>query len=349
MEIEEMLVTQLTQSSIKRTKDFSNTALDGLISENLFGELNPILERVQEDKDITYIGFYNQDRNLIACSDSSVIDHRDVVRKLSLIEQADSIMVLDESDQIHLYIGITDPGNNYVHIAGHVEGYVYMNASKNIIQIRLKEIFTRVLIKIFVLLSVMLLLVFHFVSKLMRPIVQLKDATIAFSSGNMAHRMNVERDDELGEMAVGFNKMADSLASNFKEIVQSREEAEKLVKIKDEFLSNMSHEIKTPLNAIVGMSELLKSSTSIEKNKKYIRSIHSAGKNLNCLINDILTIVRAQKGELSLETVSINVNTILADIATAHQIETSENGIMLTCHFDLDLDNELVMGDPNRL
>ncbi|MBL4752779.1 MAG: response regulator [Flavobacteriales bacterium] len=132
-------------------------------------------------------------------------------------------------------------------------------------------------------------------------------------------------------------------------LIQEREVAEAALKVKNHFLDNMSHEIKTPLNAILGMSQLLSESNSSKKNKKYINAIRSAGKSLNWLVNDILDIVRAREGRLSLSSETMNVNKILKELTNNYEIEAGIKGIILNNNLDLDLDDVLVEGDPSRL
>jgi PAS domain S-box-containing protein len=93
-------------------------------------------------------------------------------------------------------------------------------------------------------------------------------------------------------------------------LVRAREAAEQATRFKDEFLSTMSHELRTPLNSILGFSELLsdeKFGTLTSRQRRHVELIHSSGRHLLRLINDILDLSRIQAGrfELTLETVQV--------------------------------------------
>ncbi|MGA8232330.1 MAG: response regulator [Candidatus Acidiferrales bacterium] len=96
-------------------------------------------------------------------------------------------------------------------------------------------------------------------------------------------------------------------------LVKSKEEAERSTRFKDRFLSTMSHELRTPLNAILGFSELLcdeRYGSLNERQRRYIEHIHTGGRHLLQLINEILDLSKIEAGrfELAIETVPIQTS-----------------------------------------
>jgi len=109
---------------------------------------------------------------------------------------------------------------------------------------------------------------------------------------------------------------------------------------KSEFLANMSHELRTPLNAIIGFSEVLLERLFGDLNDKqddYLKDIHSSGKHLLSLINDILDLSKIEAGRMDLETSTFNVALALSNALTLVRERAQRHGIALTQEVDAKL------------
>jgi len=100
-------------------------------------------------------------------------------------------------------------------------------------------------------------------------------------------------------------------------ILRAKEELERSSKFKDQFLSTMSHELRTPLNAVLGFSELLteeRYGPLNERQQRYVKHIHTGGKHLLRLINDILDLSKIEAGRLELTIENVPVPTSFAEV-----------------------------------
>lgn len=98
------------------------------------------------------------------------------------------------------------------------------------------------------------------------------------------------------------------------EIVKAKEAAESANRAKSSFLANMTHELRTPLSAIIGFSELLEDGTTGAVNaeqKEYLGYILESGKHLLSLINDILDLSKVEAGKMELELSEFNLKDLL--------------------------------------
>ena len=129
---------------------------------------------------------------------------------------------------------------------------------------------------------------------------------------------------------------------------EAKLKAEELNKIKEMFLANMSHVIRTPMNAIVGMSELLEQTNLDESQLNYLSAISSSSKNLLVLINDLLDFSKIDSGNLSLELVGFNLQKLINKTAETLSLKADKNGVDVICNVDKNLP-KMLKGDPTRL
>src|SRR5438132_8709698 len=121
------------------------------------------------------------------------------------------------------------------------------------------------------------------------------------------------------------------------EIRDKSQQLEVANKHKSEFLANMSHELRTPLNAIIGFSEVLLERMFGELNEKqddYLKDIHSSGRHLLTLINDILDLSKIEAGRMELEPSSFDLASPLSNAMTLVRERAHRHAIALELEVD---------------
>jgi len=101
---------------------------------------------------------------------------------------------------------------------------------------------------------------------------------------------------------------------------------------KSQFLSNMTHELRTPMNAILGFSELIKNKAlgdAVDKYAEYAEIIHTSGRQLLSLIDDMLDLARIEGGRLSLRETSVDLSVIIADAIDASSHAAAQKQLTL--------------------
>lgn len=104
-----------------------------------------------------------------------------------------------------------------------------------------------------------------------------------------------------------------------------RERAEELDRLKSAFLANMSNEIRTPLNAIVGFSQLLAETDDPEERHEFVEIIDSNNRMLLQLISDILDLAKIESGTMDLKFADMNVKEVINEIVTSFRIKMPDN------------------------
>ena len=126
----------------------------------------------------------------------------------------------------------------------------------------------------------------------------------------------------------------------FREIQDKSRQLETANRHKSEFLANMSHELRTPLNAIIGFSEVLLERLFGELNEKqddYLKDIHSSGKHLLQLINDILDLSKVEAGRMELEPSTFDVPMAIGNAMTLIRERAQKHEIALGIDADPNL------------
>lgn len=120
-------------------------------------------------------------------------------------------------------------------------------------------------------------------------------------------------------------------------------------KAKSDFLATMSHEIRTPMNGIIGMAELLAYTDLDDKQEQYTQAIHSSGELLLTIINDILDFSKLEAQEMKLESKTVDLNEILAEVIQLLGARAADNRVELIVRWPHNKSIPLIKTDPIRL
>ena len=169
--------------------------------------------------------------------------------------------------------------------------------------------------------------------RLVRPIKRMQVAAAAIGGGAYQERIELDRRDELGDLAQTFNRMAASLQELITglewKVAERTRELEMASRHKSDFLANMSHELRTPLNAILGFSQVLQEQLFGEVNEKqreYLDDILSSANHLLSLINDILDLAKVEAGQVELEMAAFSLREALERGIVMVREKASTNG-----------------------
>src|SRR5699024_3712977 len=188
-----------------------------------------------------------------------------------------------------------------------------------------------------IILSIVLVLIST--KYLLHPLSKITKATERLSQGNFDIKLEIERDDEIGQLAKSFTHMAKQL--------------EALDDMKNEFISNISHDIKSPLSNIKGYVQLLENETLDKTEKaKYMTIIHQEISRWSNLTKQLLLVASLYRREQMLKTEKllikekVIVSYQLKEIIRSHQWSLEEKGLMVSYTLP---EKTMIYGDPSML
>lgn len=202
-----------------------------------------------------------------------------------------------------------------------------------------------------VVLVVLYLLLYFQVDK---PLYSLLRATQQVGENDFDIHLSYRKNSALGRLARSFQAMvhilvdrekqlvnyANELETYTKELIRAKEMAETANLTKSQFIANVSHELRTPLNAIIGYSEMLQEDASDLGEESFVvdlKKIHSAGKHLLGLINDVLDISKIEAGKMEVYTETFELLPVLNDIATTIQPLVEKQANILEVNYEENL------------
>ena len=191
-----------------------------------------------------------------------------------------------------------------------------------------------------------------------RPLENLTATVDTMEAGNLSIYATEEGPIELRKLASGINQLSTSVrqynvrmqsevARATAQLQITLIELEDAMEAQDQFLARMSHELRTPLTAVIGFSKLLAAESDAEKRDESLRIISMSSNMLLTMIDDILEFSKARAGSFTLEKVSFDIDSWMADLIAIHGPRADERGLSLKYSIDENVP-KILLGDPVR-
>lgn len=144
------------------------------------------------------------------------------------------------------------------------------------------------------------------------------------------------------------NDTADHLRESNRQLDQALQQAQAATRAKSTFLATISHELRTPMNGVIGMASLLLDTPLAEEQRSFAQTIQQCGEAQLCLINDVLECSKIEAGKLELETLDFHLRTTVEDVLSQFAERAQRKGLEITGLVHAAVPNAL-RGDPGRL
>ncbi len=196
--------------------------------------------------------------------------------------------------------------------------------------------------------GVLLLLLNSLTKRLTRPLSQLSEHMRRAEAGESGMRAQLQGPLDIIQMSKAFNQMMTVLEQREAELKRSRDDAINTSLLKAQFAAMVSHEVRTPLNGVVGMLDMLKTLPMNGQQREYVHEAWNSARSLTELINDILDFSRMDAGKLELEAIDFNLRQVVEEVMTMLALPARTKSLVLGYAMAAGVP-ERVKGDPTRL
>ena len=201
---------------------------------------------------------------------------------------------------------------------------------------------------------------------LAQPLALLQAGITSVRNGRLEPIQISRTGDEIEFLGESFNQMIAALSASEKKIREQQELLEQKVKdrtdqlaeatrkaqaanqAKSEFLANISHELRTPMNGVIGMLDIALDHELSGELVEQLQTAQHCAHSLLSLLNDILDLSKIEAGKMTLEKIPFDVRAVVADCIKAHQPKAQENSVELRSEVSPSVPREIA-GDPLRI
>ena len=330
-----------------------------------FGQIKHLLDQSVNSNDIVYSAVYDDQGMLVASAEGHGYSPLNSPQYF-YYRQAIRTQDIESSDVFEPEI---DTGGTQLRILGWVHLYI----SKQRLLQNESDIYTEGMLFFLAMLFVAMALTAVISHRITRPVFELMRYLKKIEQGDLGEVIGNVKNNENGEVQKGFNSMSQSLLANRKELNEkintatkelrhairdledknqeirvARDEAQEANRVKSQFLANISHEIRTPINGIKGFVNLLAQTGLKDNQQRYTDIIRQSTTDLSSIINEVLDFSKLESGKVDINEAEFDLFDLVETTRDSLFTAAMEKGIDL--HLTIFSDTpRRVIGDAFRL
>lgn len=219
---------------------------------------------------------------------------------------------------------------------------IYTNVAQIVPQIK-KLVAQIIITSLLILFAGSFIAMFWLYKSIVHPLNKLKTAAENIKDGNLNFSVAAETDDEIGEVCVAFEEMRLKLKGQIERNIQYEKESKELI-------SNISHDLKTPMTAIKGYIEGIMDGVADteEKRDRYIRTIYNKVNDMNSLIEELFLYAKLDSNSVTYSFAKVNVDAYFQDCVEEISLDLESQGVDFGYFNYADRDT-VIIADPEQL
>lgn len=201
---------------------------------------------------------------------------------------------------------------------------------------------------VYIIIATLLLVVlasFYYSRQITRPLLRINRTTRQMADLDFSEKIPITTKDEIGDLSRNINELSERLHSHILRLEQDIEKEKQLENTRKEFISGVSHELKTPLSVIQSCLAIMKDGVASHKRDYYFKAMEDEVKRMDLLIVDMLELAKYESGTYTMDMDSFYIDTVIERVCTklAADIETKQ------LHLDMSLKPVEVLANERRM
>ncbi len=265
--------------------------------------------------------------------------YKDIAPNSLVIKEMDELRFGRTVEKKGVYENIVDKPS-YIYMKpifseGVFKGFILMHTPIDQIKAPIKKVYSIIWVGAIFSVIITSIIIYYFSQRIIiKPLAKINTVARKITKGEVERRVYIDSNDEIGELAKSFNTMADSL--------------EQVEKNRREFMSNVSHELRSPITSIKGfIGGILYGVIPMDKENHYLQIAYEEIQRLTRLVNDLLDLAAMESGKFSLRITEIDINEIIK--VCVIKFEPKINDKKLKVDVLLQDEHLYVAGDRDRL
>lgn len=201
--------------------------------------------------------------------------------------------------------------------------------------------------------AVALALSYVLASNITEPLTRMAQVARSISKGDFRQRVDIDSKDELGDLAQAMNSMSREISVLVENLTQEKEKLKALNEERKNMMSDISHDLRTPLTSIRGFVEALQDGviTDPEEQKRTLEIIHDETQRLSRLVDDLFYLARLESGDIPVEMVPLDFADVVRSSVNAVRPQSIEKNLELRLTTDEGVRSgkAMVKGSADRL
>ncbi|EJR68537.1 hypothetical protein IIO_00065 [Bacillus cereus VD115] len=162
---------------------------------------------------------------------------------------------------------------------------------------------------------------FYYSKQIAKPLLKINDTTKKIAQLDFTEKIPITSKDEIGDLSKNINVLSNKLHSHIGQLEQDIEKERKLEKTRKEFISGVSHELKTPLSIMKSCISILKDGVAEHKKEYYFQAMEREVDKMDTLILDMLELAKFESGTYKMKKDSFYIDTVIEDICEHLSVE----------------------------